>query len=124
MITVKAKGDFRKSRSFLEKMLNVFKAGELDKYGRMGVQALSSATPSDTGKTAKSWDYKIVRTRNGVSIYWTNSNVNDEVPIAVILQYGHATGWGTYVKGTDYINPAMRPVFDKIANGVWEEVVG
>lgn len=124
MITVKAKGDFRKSRSFLEKMLNVFKAGELDKYGRMGVQALASATPSDTGKTAKCWDYKIVRKRNGVSIYWTNSNVNEEVPIAVILQYGHATGWGTYVKGIDYINPAMRPVFDKIANGVWEEVVG
>lgn len=124
MITVKAKGDFKRTRSFLERTLNVFKLGELDKYGRMGVEALASATPSDTGKTAKSWDYEIVRNKNGVSIVWTNSNINENVPIAIILQYGHATGWGSYVKGIDYINPAMKPVFDKIAKGVWEEVVG
>lgn len=95
----------------------------LRKYGRIGVEALSSATPVDTGKTANSWHYRIEEEgRHKVSIIWTNSNTNKGVNIALILQYGHGTRQGGYVKGIDYINPAMKPVFDAISNKAWEEV--
>ena len=94
----------------------------LDEFGRDGVQALRNATPVDSGATAEAWDYEIKRTRNYTEIVWTNSNINDGVPIAVILQYGHGTGTGGYVQGRDYINPAIRPIFDKIAEKAWKVV--
>lgn len=122
MIEFSQKGDFSKLNSFLEKSKNLIKIGDLDKYGREGVQALREATPKDTGLTSESWSYDIIRTKNRVSIMFTNSNIQNGVPIAVILQYGHGTGWGGYVQGRDYINPAIRPIFDKIADSAWKEV--
>lgn len=92
------------------------------RYGEAGVEALAKATPKDTGVTASSWYYEIENTKGGVIINWLNSNVNDGVVIAVIIQMGHGTGTGGYVKGTDYINPAMKKVFEDIANSLWEEV--
>lgn len=122
MITFRQKGDFSKLTKFLERAKEVVKLGELDKYGREGVAALSSATPVDTGKTASSWYYKITNQNGIASINFYNSNVNDGVPVAIILQYGHGTGNGGWVEGRDYINPAMRPIFDRIANDAWKEV--
>ena len=91
-------------------------------YGQRGVNALAAATPKDTGLTAASWYYEVERTDNDLAIYWKNSNTNNGVNIAVILQYGHGTNGGGYVRGIDYINPALRPIFEEIANDVWEEV--
>lgn len=122
MITITQKGDFSKTEKFLQRLKEVTRSSDLDKYGRLGVEALKAATPTDSGKTASSWGYKIEHNNGGASIVWTNSNVNNGVPIAVIIQYGHGTGWGGYVKGIDYINPAMRPVFQDIADKVWREV--
>lgn len=122
MITFTSKGDFRKTERFLERIKEFAKISNLDQYGREGVEALKAATPVDTGKTADCWNYKIEHKNGSSSIVWTNSNVNNGVPIAIILQYGHGTGWGGYVTGIDYINPAMKPVFENIANKVWREV--
>lgn len=122
MITFKHKGDFSRTNRFLEKALNVVKLGELDKYGRQGVDALSAATPIDSGKTAASWKYKITRSHGSATISWYNTNENDGVNIAVILQYGHGTRNGGYVRGRDYINPAMQPLFDEIAESAWKEI--
>lgn len=122
MIKFEQKGDFKKLNSFLEKSKNVFKVGDLDRYGREGVNALSSVTPRDTGETARSWDYKINRTKDRITIEFHNSNIQNGVPIAVIIQYGHATEDGGYVQGRDYINPVIRPLFDKMANDIWKEV--
>ncbi len=122
MITIKQKGDFKKLDRYLERLLNIIKRGELDKYGRMGVDALMAATPVDSGKTAQSWYYEVKHTNRGASIVFRNSNVNDGVPIAIILQLGHGTGTGGYVAGRDYINPAIQPIFDQIANNAWKEV--
>lgn len=122
MITIKQTGDFSKLDSYLEKLLEIAKFGKLDKYGREGVEALASATPKDTGVTAASWSYEIERNGDDISIVYSNSNVNDGVNIAVILQYGHGTGTGGYVVGRDYINPAIRPLFDRIADEAWKEV--
>lgn len=122
MITIKQKGDFKKLDRYLERLLNVIKRGELDKYGRMGVDALMAATPVDSGKTARSWYYEVKHTNGGASIVFRNSNVNDGVPIAIILQLGHGTGTGGYVAGRDYINPAIQPILDQIANDAWKEV--
>ena len=94
----------------------------LDKYGQAGVAALASATPTDTGKTASSWRYEIISTGSGFKIDFLNSNINENVNIALILQYGHGTGTGGYVAGRDYINPAIQPVFDKLADEAWKEV--
>ena len=122
MIKIRQKGDFRKSTSFLEKAKEGLNIGVLDKYGRKGVAALSSATPVDTGLTASSWFYKI-ENKNGVAkIEFHNSNIQNGVPIAVILQYGHGTRNGGYVVGRDYINPAIQPVFDELAKNAWKEV--
>jgi len=96
----------------------------LDKYGKQGVTALSQATPKDSGLTATSWSYTISRSNGTIAIEWNNSNIQNGCPIAVILQYGHGTGNGGYVQGRDYINPAMRPVFDKILDDMWKEVQG
>lgn len=122
MITFKHKGDFKKLTGFLEKAKNLVRIGDLDKYGREGVAALAAATPVDSGKTASSWSYEIVHKEGTVSINFTNSNIQNGVPIAVILQYGHGTNNGGWVQGRDYINPAIQPVFDKIANNAWKEV--
>lgn len=122
MISFKQTGDFSKVNKFLEKVKEVFHTGDLDKYGKMGIDALRAATPVNTGKTASSWYYEIERINGSASIVWKNSNNNEGVPIAIILQYGHGTGWGGYVQGIDYINPAMRPVFEDIANQAWKEV--
>ena len=122
MISFRQKGDFSKLTSFLEKAKEAVKVGDLDRYGREGVAALKSATPIDTGLTASSWYYEIKRTNNSVTISFHNSNIQNGVPIAVILQYGHGTGTGGWVQGRDYINPAIQPIFDKIANDAWKEV--
>ena len=122
MVEFKQKGDFAKLNRYLERMREVAKIGDLDKYGKEGVAALSSATPIDTGKTANSWSYKINRQNGSVSIDFYNSNFSNGVPIAIILQYGHATNNGGWVQGRDYINPAIQPIFDKIAKNAWKEV--
>ena len=122
MIQIRQKGDFKKLTSFLEKAKEGLDIGVLDKYGRKGVVVLSSATPVDTGLTASSWFYKI-ENKNGVAkIEFHNSNIQNGVPIAVILQYGHGTRNGGYVVGRDYINPALQPVFDELAKNAWKEV--
>lgn len=115
-------GDFRKTDTFFQKMLRTVKLSRLDKYGRMGVRALEEATPVDTGETARSWYYKIKRNKDTISIIWNNGNENDGVFIAILLQYGHATRNGGFVSGVDYINPALTPVFQKIAEDAWREV--
>ena len=122
MFGFKMKGDLSKTKRYLNKLQLALKLGILDKYGQKGVQALSSATPVDTGLTARSWYYKIERTPNSVSIIFCNSNIQNGVPIAIILQYGHGTRNGGWVEGRDYINPAIRPIFDEILNNVWKEV--
>ena len=122
MITFRQKGDFSKLTRFLEKARNVVRIGILDKYGREGVAALASATPVESGKTASSWYYEIEHKNGSATINFLNSNINDGVPIAIILQYGHGTGTGGWVEGRDYINPAIQPVFDKLANEAWREV--
>lgn len=122
MITFRQKGDFSKLTSFLERAKEAVKLGDLDKYGREGVAALSSATPVRTGLTANSWYYEIEHQNGSVSITFNNSNINKGVPIAIILQYGHGTRNGGWVRGRDYINPAIQPVFDRIANEAWKEV--
>lgn len=123
MITFKQKGDFSKTIGFLERCKEVFGEGDLDKYGQMGVAALMQATPKDTGKTAASWEYDITHDSKGATISWYNTNeANNGECIAILLQYGHATGRGTYVQGRDYINPAIQPLFDAIADQAWDEV--
>lgn len=122
MITFRQKGDFSKTERYLELLKKSVRAEILDKYGREGVNALSSATPVDSGLTAASWYYKIEDTKDSISIQFLNSNQNDGVPIAIILQYGHGTGTGGWVQGRDYINPALRPIFDKLSEEVWKEV--
>lgn len=124
MITIKSKGNFKKTDSLLAKILKRDYVTVLTKYGQLGVEALRNATPVDTGLTANSWSYEIVEDSSGIKIYWKNSNIVKGVPIAVILQYGHGTGTGGYVEGTDYINPALKSVFEKIADAAWKEVVG
>ena len=122
MIKISQKGDFKKSITYMEKLKEAIHLNAFDKYGREGVSALSSATPVDSGETASSWYYKIERTKNTISITFYNSNVNEGVPIAIILQYGHGTGTGGWVEGRDYINPAIQPIFDKMAEEAWKEV--
>lgn len=122
MISFRQKGDFSNLSSFLERAKESINLGDLDRYGKEGVQALSSATPVDSGVTASSWYYEINRNNGSVSISFHNSNINNGVPIAIILQYGHATGNGGWVEGRDYINPAIQPIFDEIANNAWKEV--
>ena len=122
MIKFRQKGDFARLTRYLEKAKKTVKLGDLDKYGRAGVAALASATPVDTGRTANSWYYKIVRKEGSVAITFCNSNIQNGVPIAIILQYGHGTNNGGWVQGRDYINPAIQPVFDKLTNDAWREV--
>lgn len=122
MIGFRIKGDFKKANSYLERVKEAVELGMLNKYGRMGVEALASATPVHTGLTASCWGYRIERTSSSASIIFYNTNVNKGVLIAIILQYGHGTGTGGWVEGRDYINPAIQPVFDKIVEDAWKEV--
>lgn len=122
IIQFKQKGDFSKTESFLKKLRKLDLDSVLRKYGELGVQALAIATPVETGKTAASWDYKIEKGKGVVTITWTNSNVNNGVPIALLIQYGHGTGTGGYVQGRDYIKPAILPIFDQLADALWKEV--
>ena len=122
LITFKHKGDFSNLTRFLERAKEVVHMGDLDKYGRAGVEALASATPVDSGETANSWYYEITNSNGSAKITFNNSNVQNGVPIAIILQYGHGTGTGDWVEGRDYINPAIQPIFDEIANNAWREV--
>lgn len=122
MITFRQKGDFSKLSRYLEKVKEAAKVGVLDKYGQAGVAALSSATPVESGLTAQSWYYEIEHTKSSAVIRFLNSNVNKGVPIAIILQYGHGTGTGGWVEGRDYINPAIQPIFENIAEDAWKEV--
>lgn len=115
-------GDFSKTLQFLNRLQHKDYLNILSRYGQRGVEILRQATPVDSGKTADSWYYEIDTDRNETTISWCNRNVNDGVVIAAILQYGHGTGWGAYVQGVDYINPAMKPVFDELANECWKEV--
>ena len=122
MITINHYGDFKKLTNFLEKMKRMFDVSMLDKYGREGVAALSAATPVDSGKTASSWTYEIKDIKDGVALTFDNTNIQNGVSIAIILQYGHGTRNGGWVEGRDYINPALQPVFDELANEAWKEV--
>ena len=122
-ISFTSKGDFSKTIKFLNKVKNVKISNILSKYGEIGVTALSQATPKDSGVTSRSWNYKIEVNNDNASIVWYNTNVVKGVNIAVILQYGHGTRNGGWVEGRDYINPAMKPIFDKIADQVWKEVI-
>ena len=122
MITFRQKGDFSKLTRFLERAKETVRLGDLDKYGRQGVAALSSATPIDSGLTAESWYYEIENKKGSATITFYNSNVQNGVPIAIVLQYGHGTRNGGWVQGRDYINPAIQPIFDEIVNEAWRQV--
>lgn len=123
MISIRQRGDFKDTEKLLKKSLGRNYIDVLEKYAQQGVAALSAATPVDTGLTAISWNYEIIQNENGFSINWNNSNVEDGwANVAILLQYGHGTGTGGYVVGRDYINPALRPIFDKLADAAWKEV--
>lgn len=122
MVRFRQKGDFSKLTGYFERLKEVVRLGELDKYGREGVDALASATPIDSSLTANSWSYEIENRNGSIKIGFRNSNIQNGVPIAIILQYGHGTRNGGWVQGRDYINPAIQPIFDKIANDAWREV--
>lgn len=122
MISFRQKGDFSKLTTFLEKAKGVVRMSNLDRFGREGVSALASATPVDSGATADSWYYEITNSNGVAKITFCNSNIQDGVPIAIIIQYGHGTQNGAWVQGRDYINPAIQPIFDSMATSVWKEV--
>lgn len=122
MIEVTAPGSFSKTEAFLNKMARNDLLNVLEHYGSVGVDALASATPVDSGLTQQSWTYEIVKSRNSVTLVWHNTNVHDGLPVAILIQYGHGTGTGGWVEGYDYINPAIRPIFDRITDEVWKQV--
>lgn len=122
MISIRQRGGFEKTERFLKKSFGRDYINVLEKYGQQGVSALSAATPIDSGLTATSWSYRIIQNNSSISIIWENSNIHKGVNIAIILQYGHGTRNGGYVSGRDYINPALKPIFDKMADAAWKEV--
>ena len=122
-VGLRQKGSFDNSFKFLTNAVDVIKNMNLDKYGREGVAALASATPKDTGLASNSWYYEIIRNRESIIIQYCNSDIENGIPIAIILQYGHATKNGGWVEGRDYINPAIRPIFDEIAENAWREII-
>lgn len=121
-ITFESKGDFSKGTKYLKELKQKSRLQKLDKYGRMGVDALKEATPKDTGLTAKSWTYETKMTGNKCTLEWKNTNVNNGVSIALIIDMGHATGTGGWVEGRHYIDPALQPIFNKICEEAWKEV--
>lgn len=122
MIKFKQKGDFSKITKYFKRASEFARDIDFDRYGREGVAALKAATPVNTGLTSNSWYYKIVKTKGSTTITFNNSNIQNGVPIAIILQYGHATRNGGWVEGRDYINPAIQPIFDELAKKAWREV--
>lgn len=122
MIWRSSAGSFDKTASYLERLQSGKMFDNLKRYGQVGVDALSSATPIETGETSKSWTYEVSQTRNKIVISWINTHNDDGANIAILIQYGHATGTGGYVQGRDFINPAMRPVFDQILEDIWRQV--
>ncbi len=122
MIRIKHHGSFQNTERLFAKSEAINLTNLLTLYGQAGVEALSAATPKDSGETAGSWSYEIVQKPTGVAIVWSNSSMNDGVSVAVLLQYGHGTRNGGYVQGVDYINPALKPIFERIANEAWKEV--
>lgn len=122
MFRFRQRGDFGKTEKFLKKSFGRDYLDVLEEYAQQGVAALSAATPIDTGLTAVSWEYEIIQNESAISIIWKNLNENNGVNIAIILQYGHGTRNGGYVQGIDYINPALKPIFDKMADAAWKEV--
>lgn len=121
-LTVTQHGEFKKVNSFLQRCLEFGSLGYLDKYGRQGVEALAAATPKDTGRAASSWRYEIHRENGEVRLEWHNDDIEGGCNVAVLVQYGHATKNGTWVEGVDYINPALRPIFESISRDVLKEV--
>lgn len=124
MIRISHSGNFKNTEGLFKRVKEQRYLRALKKYAQRGVEALSKATPVDTGKTASSWSYEIAVTREGYTIYWDNGNVNRGISIALLLQYGHGTRNGGFVEGRDYINPALRPIFDQMADEAWQEVKG
>lgn len=122
MLSIKQRGNFKKTEKYLRKSFGKDYTSQLARYGELGVVALSSATPVDTGKTAASWYYKVLKNKSGYTIAWYNSGIENGFSVAVMLQYGHATKSGTWVEGIDYINPALKPIFEDLANKAWKEV--
>lgn len=123
MISITSHGDYRNTSEFLKELSTIKKiTPNLDKYGKMGVAALTSATPVDSSLTAHSWNYRIVKTSRGSGIEWFNTNIVDGIPVAILIQYGHATGSGGYISGRDFINPAIQPIFDRISEDIWKKV--
>lgn len=122
LIKIKHKGNFNKTEKFFNRVLKREYLNVLDRYGQMGVDVLRSVTPSDSGRTAESWNFGIEEGNGSVTIYWSNSNENDGVNIAILLLYGHGLQNGGYVEGFDFVNPAMRPIFEKMADECWKEV--
>ena len=120
-ITTKKSGSITNTMGLLKRILSRGYLAKLEQYGQMGVEALSAATPERTGATAAAWGYEIEINGNRTKLTWTNSNVNDGVNIALLIQYGHGTGTGGYVQGIDYINPAMKPMFEHFADDLWKE---
>ena len=123
-ITFRTKGNFKKTNNFMKEILHRDYMSIIEKYAKEGLEALIANTPIDTGLTAASWSYEIVQEKDKTVINWKNSNIQGYVNIALILQYGHATRNGGWVKGVDYINPTLQPIFDKMAEEVWDEVTG
>lgn len=122
MITIRQKGSFKRVNNYLERVKGVFNISILDKYGKAGVDALAKATPVDTGLTASSWYYEVNRYKESVRLTFFNSNIQNGVPIAIVLQYGHDNGQGYWIEGIDYINPALKTVFTNLADEAWKEV--
>lgn len=122
MIRIESRGNHNKTSSFLTKLLRGDIYSDLNRYGEMGVEALSKATPVASSLTANSWEYRIIKGKRP-GIEWYNTNVVNGTPVAILIQYGHGTGTGGYVQGRDFINPAMQPVFDRIAADVWKKVI-
>lgn len=122
MMHISHKGSFKQTEKFLNDLRKMRFAKNLEKYGREGVIALSKATPIDTSETANSWSYDIVNEKGIVELWWTNDNIENGIPVVILLQYGHGTRNGGYVEGIDFINPTLKPIFDKIADDVWKEV--
>lgn len=123
IISVTQKGNFRKTNRFLHGLIGLHYGNKMRRYGERGVEALRAATPKDSGETAESWSYEIVETPGRTALYWRNSHVVNGTNIAVILQYGHGTRNGGFVEGIDYINPAIKPIFEDMAREAWKEVV-
>lgn len=123
MIEITTQGSFKNIEGFLRRAKNASVEARLAAYGREGVQALASATPVDSGETAASWSYRVERSGSGFTLSWTNSHMGGSTPVAILIQYGHGNGSGGYVAGRDFINPAIRPIFDRIANDIWKEAI-